>query len=323
MKRYTSLLLVLFCAWTINHCSADDNISATLRKNGYTPIFDHNSAVVPGMLLVVNWREGTYQFRDPEPDATALTLDPPSTEQLAVCKTTRVRDANAATEGLQTILGFNPSLQFSNSGTFEFSGPVFSVRSLRTDDAEDLISGSGKTATKAAELIKEPTNVYLVIEVDSTESITVSSNSTISLAGGTSSQALRNCSVTTPSSDTANSKPDANASQKSQSDNSAQSGNTATTVGALKASTQQAANAAAANPGGTIQWCSATGGSYVFTSTASVPAAAKVRKVLLDKSGKIYLDNGNYAVPINDQHKLHRACEHCPVHDRPTENKCG
>ena len=296
-----TLFASIFAVLMSRSLRAEDPISQLLRANGYTPVVDHESDLVPGMLLIVNWDDGTTTFLDPETDAAALKLMQPLTRKLTKFAQTKVKGVDAATKGLKAILSFDPAISFSGDNTYTFSGISFNGIRLRTQDWQKLMT-SGPTYQAGNKLLHSGRNdVFVITEVDSTATVTISSDKGFSVSGGSSTSSSDKCKAAiTPddNADKGDSKGDDKADTSDTTVKDAQSN-----VAKADAKVKDGSNGS--DTGGQIGLCARSKTKYDFSNDTPVPAALKVARLVLDGDGAKWYP-GDYAVPVGDQKLLHR-----------------
>jgi hypothetical protein len=318
--------------------SQEKPIQKYFRVNGYTPIVNHASYIVPGGFVIVDWVKGGSQYYDPKADGLKLSLDlnASDTEQLDQDKSHKETSMDAAIASIAQLLGYKPGISISGGDTFDFSGVNFKVKRLSDDAIDGLINNEGLTKSYMLSQLKFKIDMYLVQAVDYTDSfsLTTSSTTTVSLSTSGAAETCKNETSTDSPSTLGSTK--GGTTPKTASNTPAQAtaktggvDNTLTTavdaaktveqlIPATKTATDKSKSTSTSSltPSATLKICHDAGDTTIFKNGVPVPTAMHLVSVYTGDDGNLHKRVGTeVTVPMGDPDAVKR---NGVIHKLPT-----
>jgi hypothetical protein len=208
MRVRTPLLLLSFSALTfLATVSRAQTLDEYLRKEGYSPLPQHNSNWVPGGILRVNWKTGEYNYQPPPDDLKGLGVEQGSTQQLDFGYNANAKDGGAAASGISSL--FNAvGIKITGGGNFTFSGINFTTSALKGDPmgVQTLLDNRNGATYKYLVIGPSPSGIlfgtydaFIITEVEFAKSASIHSSSYFSVSGtlGGADPSISGCKLPT------------------------------------------------------------------------------------------------------------------------------
>lgn len=183
MKKTCAVLLLLFGFASLS-CAAQTALSKYIYDNLWTPITDHNSSIVPGMILEVPLKDGDPQPEPLNADQTALKVES-GTAKFDKGEVARGRNVDLGITGLKMLFGDSVAGGFQSAANLSTSGVEMNVYRLTGGEWQKLLQGNGQTQQQLVhDFAPKKAAYFLVVEVASAKHAEVSSSSKFCAYGG-------------------------------------------------------------------------------------------------------------------------------------------